>query len=185
MHQDGARTMARYNAWMNRKLISKAQDMGLERIEQDQKAFFGSIAATFQHIMIGDLVWLRRYAEAPFFQRLTSVLLNFPEPKSLHERIFSSWHAYTEARTRLDDILINFADSLTAEELATELEFRTMKGDVYRTPLWQLLTHLFNHQTHHRGQITTLMMQQGFDPGVTDLVAMLREAPLPSRSEAL
>lgn len=182
MQQDGARTMARYNAWMNRKLISKAQEMGLDRIEQDQKAFFGSIAMTFQHIMVGDLVWLSRYAAAPLFQRLTVPLSNFPTPKSLNEKIYSTWKGFAEARTRLDDILVAFADGLTSEELALELEFHTMKGDVYRTPMWQLLTHLFNHQTHHRGQITTLMMQQGFDPGVTDLVAMLRESPLPVRT---
>ena len=49
------------------------------------------------------------------------------------------------------------------------------RGQKQECPLWWTVAHLFNHQTHHRGQITTLLMQQGCDPGVTDLYAMLRE----------
>ena len=58
------------------------------------------------------------------------------------------------------------------------LAYRDSQGHAHEHPLWWAVSHFFNHQTHHRGQVTTLLSQLGRDPGVTDLVAMLRQAPL-------
>jgi uncharacterized damage-inducible protein DinB len=63
---------------------------------------------------------------------------------------------------------------LTAEKLAAPLRY-TRKGMGHANPLWWSVAHLFNHQTHHRGQVTTLLRQAGLDPGVTDLMAMFWE----------
>jgi uncharacterized damage-inducible protein DinB len=64
--------------------------------------------------------------------------------------------------------------TLDAERLAALLAYRNSRGDAFEHPLWWAVTHFFNHQTHHRGQLTTLLSQQGLDPGVTDLIALLR-----------
>ena len=67
------------------------------------------------------------------------------------------------------------------QSLAGTLRY-VRRGAPVELPMWAVVTHLFNHETHHRGQITTLLMQAGQDPGVTDLVAMLNEASsLPER----
>src|SRR5690606_41600094 len=76
-------------------------------------------------------------------------------------------------RGATDDELSRWVATLDAERLAGPLEF-VRRGELQSSPLWWSVIHLFNHQTHHRGQVTTLLMQQGIDPGVTDLIAMLR-----------
>ncbi len=76
-------------------------------------------------------------------------------------------------RAKTDDAIDAFVATLTAEKLAGPLRF-LRRGVLNELPLWHAVAHLFNHQTHHRGQVTTLLMQAGEDPGVTDLVAMLR-----------
>ena len=64
--------------------------------------------------------------------------------------------------------------TLDAGRLAAPLAYKNFRGDAFEHPLWCAVTHFFNHQTHHRGQLTTLLSQQGLDPGVTDLIALLR-----------
>jgi uncharacterized damage-inducible protein DinB len=65
---------------------------------------------------------------------------------------------------------------LTAERLDCDFEYKRASGEAFRHPLWWVISHFFNHQTHHRGQVTTLLKQVGVDPGVTDMVIMLRES---------
>ena len=57
-----------------------------------------------------------------------------------------------------------------------QMHYSNTKGVQRQHPVWQALSHFFNHQTHHRGQATTLLMQAGVDPGVTDLLAMVDSA---------
>ena len=64
--------------------------------------------------------------------------------------------------------------TLDAERLAAPLAYRNSRGDAFEHPLWWAVTHFFNHQTHHRGQLTTLLSEQCLDPGVTDLITLLR-----------
>jgi uncharacterized damage-inducible protein DinB len=73
-----------------------------------------------------------------------------------------------------DDELSAWVSGLTHERLAAPLVY-TRRGQKQESPLWWAVAHVFNHQTHHRGQITALLTQQGYDPGATDLFAMLRE----------
>ena len=65
--------------------------------------------------------------------------------------------------------------ALAPADLDRPVRYRTMDGSAYDHPLWWAVSHMFNHGTHHRGQITTLLKQLGRDPGVTDLMIMLRE----------
>jgi uncharacterized damage-inducible protein DinB len=78
-------------------------------------------------------------------------------------------------RKALDARMASWADQLDEAALSVEFSFKTTAGATVRSLLWQTVGHVFNHQTHHRGQITTLLTQQGLDIGSTDLVAMLRE----------
>jgi uncharacterized damage-inducible protein DinB len=80
-------------------------------------------------------------------------------------------------RAATDKIIIDWIDNLNESDLAATLTYRRTTGDQTASmPLRLVLTHFFHHQTHHRGQVTTLLSQQGIDPGVTDLIAM-PEAP--------
>lgn len=164
-----ARAMARYNRWMNDKLFAAAAKLTDAERKQDRGAFFGSIHRTFNHLLLADRVWLGRF---------TGASLNDGEMgpggiRTLDQELYADFDELRRERSITDDALDAFVATLTAEKLAGDLRY-LRRGAVNELPLWHAVAHLFNHQTHHRGQITTLLSQAGQDPGVTDLVAMLR-----------
>ncbi len=161
--------LARYNRWMNDKLYGVAATLSDEARKRDAGAFFGSIHATFNHILLADRIWLARF---------TGVTI--PEGdmgpdgiRSLDQELYADFEELRQERARTDDALSAWVSELTAERLAGPLVF-VRRGQKQESPLWWSVAHVFNHQTHHRGQITTLLSQAGCDPGVTDMVAMLR-----------
>ena len=98
--------------------------------------------------------------------------------RSLDQELYFDFEDLRRERALTDDELSAWVSGLTHEQLAAPLVY-TRRGQKqkhkHKPPLWWAVAQLFNHQTHHRGQITTLLTQQGCDPGVTDLFAMLRE----------
>src|SRR5690606_24046083 len=94
--------------------------------------------------------------------------------RSLDQELYADFDDLRAERARTDDELSAWVSGLTQERLAAPLVFMR-RGQKHESPLWGPVAHVFNHQTHHRGQITTLLTQQGCDPGVTDLFAMLRD----------
>ena len=161
--------MARYNRWMNDKLYAVSDQLTDAERKADRGAFFGSIHRTFNHILLADRVWLGR---------LHGVALQEGEMgpggiRSLDQELYSDFDELRRERTRTDEEIDAYAATLTDEKLAGNLRY-LRRGVVNEFPLWHAVAHLFNHQTHHRGQVTTLLMQAGHDPGVTDLIAMLR-----------
>ncbi|MGC4064720.1 MAG: DinB family protein [Polyangiaceae bacterium] len=128
-----------------------------------------SIHGTFNHLLAADKIWLSRFRDEP-------VLDGFMGPgiRSLDQELHSNFDELRGERARIDAELEGWASELTEDRLMAPFAYR--RGGRRQTePLWWAVAHVFNHQTHHRGQITTLLSQTGHDPGVTDLVAMLRE----------
>jgi uncharacterized damage-inducible protein DinB len=82
-------------------------------------------------------------------------------------------------RRKSDAKIQSWAQGLSEESLRSLLRYRTSTGEEHEHPIWWALSHFFNHQTHHRGQVTTLLKQLGIDPGVTDLAVMLRAGSHP------
>ncbi len=162
MHVAAARSHARYNQWMNEKLYALAAELSPEERLRDVGAFFKSIHGTLHHLIVADRIWLSR------FEGTTLT----PDPSL--EKDFDKLHA---ARKIEDERVIRFADSLTEAALAADFKYKNLRGDPFEHPLWYAVDHFFNHQTHHRGQATTLFMQLGKDPGVTDLTAFMRLVP--------
>jgi len=165
---------ARYNRWMNEKLYASAASLGDDARKRDVGAFFKSIHGTFNHLLLADRVWLAR------FQGVTAPDgFMGPGIRSLDQELYADFEELRRERALTDDELTVWTSELTDERLAAPLVYLRL-GQKHEVPLWWAVAHLFNHQTHHRGQITTLLMQQGRDPGVTDLFAMLRaEAATP------
>jgi uncharacterized damage-inducible protein DinB len=152
-------TMARYNQWMNQKVYAVCADIpDLER-KSDRGAFFKSIDGTLNHILVGDLIWLGRFTQQPFVARLD------------HE-LYTDFSELRAERERLDRLIIDWTQNLCSDWLNLDLSYTNSSGVSRTLPHWLLVTHLFNHQTHHRGQLTTVLNQMGYDAGVTDLPAM-------------
>ncbi|NWF36605.1 DinB family protein [Mariprofundus sp. KV] len=168
--------MARYNQWMNRKLFAKVAELPADAIEEDRDAFFGSILGTLNHILIADLFWLHRFAtSANCREALAHPLTEFPTPASLREILFNDFSELTDNRRALDGLILDFSETWADKLLAEPIRYRNMAGEKQQRALGELLQHFFNHQTHHRGQATTLLFQAGIDPGPTDLLVMMME----------
>jgi uncharacterized damage-inducible protein DinB len=165
----------RYNRWMNDKLYALVATLSDEERKRDRGAFFKSIHGTLNHLLLADRAWLARFQGVAAPDGFMA-----PGIRSLDQELYADFQELRRERALTDDKLSAWVSSLVPERLAAPLTYLRL-GQQQRFPLWWAIAHLFNHQTHHRGQLTTLLSQQGLDPGVTDLVAMLRqEAQAPS-----
>ena len=122
-------------------------------------AFFKSIHGTLNHVLVADYLWLSRLDAEPCAIR------------SLDEELYGDFDELRKQRGFTDDRLDRVIAALTNERLAGDLTYRRASGnhETVTTPLTLVFMHFFNHQTHHRGQVTTLLMQCGVDVGRTDL----------------
>ncbi|WP_248796499.1 DinB family protein [Pseudomonas sp. MWU13-2105] len=165
--------MASYNQWMNAKLYEAAKGLSEEELGADRKAFFGSILGTLNHLAAGDRVWLQRFARHPARYPSLEPIRQLPTPERLDQLLFASFHALAVHRAWLDQIIIDWGHSVTESDLDQSLHYKNMKGVAAEKDFYGLVMHFFNHQTHHRGQVTTLLSQAGIDVGATDLVALI------------
>jgi uncharacterized damage-inducible protein DinB len=149
--------MARYNRWMNKKLYAICADIPDAERRKDRGAFFKSIHGTLNHLLFGDTVWMGRFQGRDIPTKIIA---------ELHAD-FDELHA---AREVMDLRIIEWSLALTPQWLAAPFRFTSNVDRRTRTlPAWALVAQLFNHQTHHRGQLTTLISQSGLDPGITDI----------------
>ena len=165
--------MASYNRWMNAKLYEAAGKLSREEIAAERKAFFGSLLGTLNHIVVGDTIWLKRFATHPAGHAALDPVRKLAMPSSLDQILFADFAALSAHRKLLDQVIDGWAAALTEEDLAHVLQYANTKGVVGRRKFSSLVLHFFNHQTHHRGQATTLLFQAGQDVGITDLLMLI------------
>jgi len=170
--------MARYNQWMNRRLYDKVQLLPADEIAKDRGDFFGSILGTLNHILVADLFWLRRFSSSQQCKDALAPMREMTMPSSLRDVLFNDIQILRSKREEMDALILNFSATWNEEMLASPIRYRNMAGEKHQQPLGALLQHLFNHQTHHRGQVTTLLFQGGIDPEATDLLVMMMEENL-------
>ena len=169
---DHFRLMAPYNAWMNARLYVAAERLTADEIARDRGAFFGSILGTLNHLVASDLIWFGRLANHPPLSGRIN-LAGLPEPTSVRFTVAGDLAGLRPIRERLDRMIVGFVDGLTEADIAGTFDYRRTDGTRQRKVLSSVLSHIFNHQTHHRGQVTTLLFQAGIDVGVTDLLALI------------
>ena len=169
------RALARYNSWMNQRIYAEARELDDAARKRDLGAFFGSVAGTLNHVLLTDRIWMARFTgdEGSYTSRdRFGVPIGF---EGLSQIVFPVFAELWRNRELLDRQIEFWARSLTNDELTSNLSYFNTTGRRFSHPLWQAVTHFFNHQTHHRGQVTTLLHQLGKEPGVTDFVAFARE----------
>lgn len=172
---DHLRLMSAYNAWMNVKIYDAASRLTSGELRCDRKAFFGSILGTLNHLAVGDTIWLKRFARHPAGFVELEPLASRSGPTRLDQILFDDLSQLARYRTELDSIISTWIDTLDDSHLDHDLRYTNMKEVEYLRSFFALLLHFFNHQTHHRGQVTTLLSQAGVDIGVTDLLALIPE----------
>jgi uncharacterized damage-inducible protein DinB len=165
--------MAAYNQWMNARLYESAGSLPPETVSLDRGAFFGSILGTLHHLVNGDTGWLKRFANSPAHSRSLDPVRQLESPAALDEIRFRELPELLARRTLLDAVIVEWSNELTDGDLGETVAYVNMKGEKHSKQLGALLMHFFNHQTHHRGQATTLLTQAGAEVGITDLLALL------------
>jgi uncharacterized damage-inducible protein DinB len=155
--------MARYNRWQNENLYGAADRLSDEERRRERGSFFGSIHKTLSHLLWADCTWMSRFADWP------KPAVGIPGSVSL----FPDWDNLKTERKNSDTKLLQWADTLDPAWMTGDLTW--FSGAVNREvskPRWQLVVHLFNHQTHHRGQVHAMLTQAGSRPSDTDLFVM-------------
>lgn len=156
---DYCKRFARYNRWQNQSVYAAAGKLPDGTRKRNMGAFFRSIHGTLNHLVVGDQLWLDRFEGVP-----TSIT-------SLDQELHDDFDELTKKRELTDNRLDRLVASLDDTRLAGTLKFRRLSGDKgeLTLPVSIVMMQFFNHQTHHRGQVTTLLMQCGVDVGVTDM----------------
>lgn len=171
-HLQQFRRFAQYNTWFNSRLYEVVASLAEEERQRDLGAFFGSIHRTLSHILLTDRMWLGRISKHPHgFRSLEKTPLVF-EIESLAQVLYPSFSDLAVQRRETDTAIEAWVAELTPEVLESDLSYARSTGQAMVAPFWHVVAHLFNHQTHHRGQVTTLLSQLGRDPGSTDFMAI-------------
>lgn len=165
--------MAGYNAAMNGKMHAAAARLPAHELLAPRGAYFGSLLGTLNHLVAADAIWLRRFSRHPAGHDTLDPVRAMQAPTGLDQMRFEQLDGWWAHRQWLDAIIGLWVNQLSEADLLHVLEYANMKGVVSRKRMSSLALHFFNHQTHHRGQATTLLSQAGVDFGVTDLLASI------------
>ncbi len=159
--------MARFNAWANDRLYGCVAGISEEAYREDRKAYFGSIHNTLNHLLVVDRLWTHRIEGSDH------------GIKSLDQILYGDFESLRAARKTEDEALVDLVDGLSEEELRGSVTYGRMIGDgMHTTRREHILLTLYNHQTHHRGQVHAMLTQQGIDPPPLDVIYLLEDLGL-------
>ena len=155
--------MARYNRWQNENLYGVADGLPEEERRRERSAFFGSIHKTLSHLLWADRTWMNRFTDVakPQVGIAGSV------------ELYPDWANLKDERADFDRIIVEWADGVDQPWLSADQTYYSgAAGRELTRPRWQMVTHMFNHQTHHRGQVHCMLTQAGGKPHDTDLTLL-------------
>jgi len=156
-------SLAAYNKWANRRLYEACGRLDESDYRAPRQSFFGSIHATLNHILVGDRIWLGRLEG-----RQSGI-------KALDQILYDDLAELRIARTAEDERVERTVAAIAAPALGQPFTYRNMAGEAKSFPLGDVLMHLFNHQTHHRGQVHGLLSATPVPPPSLDLILFLAE----------
>lgn len=165
--------LSKYNTEMNIRVHQAAQKLSSEELGRERGAFFGSILGTMNHLIVGDSIWLHRISAHPSHFSSLQKMNQWDKPSALNQVLVTDLASWSHRRRALDQIIGEFVLEVRPADLSSSLDYLSTEGIANRKPLTNILLHFFNHQTHHRGQISTMLFQAGVDVGVTDLLSFV------------
>ena len=159
--------LARYNTLANQRLYGACSQLDDGELKQIRPAFFKSIHGTLNHILIGDRIWMTRFQG----QEIAST--------GLDSILYEDFQQLREARILEDANIEAFFERFEEDFLKRTIRYKNNAGNIHEDPVTLLITHFFNHQTHHRGQIHDLLTQTKFPPPSLDMHRLIRPEPTP------
>ena len=154
-----------FNAWANRRMFEATAGLTDEELARDLKSSFPSLRDTLVHIVGAEWVWLTRW------QGTSPTSLPTSKSGLTHAQIVEWWREIDSERAA-------FLKSLAPSEIDRVIAYTNFAGVNYAFPLWQMLRHLVNHSSYHRGQVMTMLRQLGKPAVQTDMILMYQEAEL-------
>jgi uncharacterized damage-inducible protein DinB len=162
MNLQDLQTMIDYHYWARDRLLDALDGLTPEQYNRDLGSSFKSIRETLTHLYAAEWAWYSRWrGDSP-----TALLPadRFPDMAALRE----VWHE-NERNVRA------FVDSLGADGTNRSIEYKLLNGQPGTSPVWQMVQHVVNHASYHRGQITTMLRQMGVPPAKSmDMIAYYR-----------
>jgi uncharacterized damage-inducible protein DinB len=153
--------LAAYNRWANRRMYDDAATLADEVRKRPAGLFFGSVHGTLNHLLVADYVWMRRFTG------------DGPVPERLSQILYEDFAELRAAREQEDERIFGFVTGL--RNYNQVLSYQNSKGTTYQQELAPALTHFFNHQTHHRGQVHAGLTIAGIrEPASLDLLNLQR-----------
>jgi uncharacterized damage-inducible protein DinB len=169
MSIENFRQLADYNHWANRRLYAAAMEMPDEQYRRPTGVFFGSLHGTLNHLLLTDRIWLKR---------LTG---EGEHPNQLAALLFDNLHELARARMAEDARLSKVVNGYSDADLVAPVSYQTTSGKPHQQLLQDILLHLFNHQTHHRGQAhACCSIVTGKEPPTLDLLMFQRGLAAPT-----
>lgn len=150
---------AAYNMWANRRLYEAAAELSDTDYRRDEKAFFGSVHGTLNHILVGDMIWMQRFTgTGPVLKDLNAVL---------HDSLIE----LRIARDKEDQHISDWVSSMSDKDFAGQLTYMPVTTpEPVTTKYAPAVAHFFNHQTHHRGQVHALLTRLSGSAPSLDLI---------------
>ena len=165
---------AKYNGSVNQSVLELLKPLKKEQIMMETKAYYPSIFETLLHNMIADLNWLKRYRDVfKENKALSNSKLVSLEEKSLRKEFESDYTKLYQYRKQADDVIIQFVNEMDESKLNSVIKYKNYKGEDVEKELWKTLLHWFNHQTHHRGQISVLLDLLGIDHDYSSMMTRI------------
>lgn len=169
------RMMSLYNQRMNNQLMGHCLTLSADILTKDTDSFFPNIISYWNHILFGDLILLGRLAANNIGSLSPLDFSEFPKPISPQDIYHTNLLDIALLRTQIDVLIIRYCKNLTENDCDRFITYTTTEGDVISKAVADITQHIFNHQTHHRGQLTCLMSQAGVDYGCMDLPVIVTE----------
>ncbi|WP_318400404.1 DinB family protein [Photobacterium leiognathi] len=169
------RMLAHYNQRMNNQLLSACQQLTDEQLHQNNNAFFPSVMAHWNHILFGDLIMLRRLIANNIVEVDAEVLQQLPVAKKINDTFVTTMDELSALRGLVDTVYIEITQAFTPSTCREIVKYTTTAGLLIERNVGEFCQHIFNHQTHHRGQLTCILSQFNVDFGCTDLPIVVPE----------
>ena len=160
------RRMALYNQWANARLYAACADLSDAERKAARKAFFGSIHRTLNHLLLCDRMWLSRIEPG-----------RTPITDPLDTELYTDFAELRREREKQDAAILAYVDAQTETSLGAMKRYANASGQPQETRHGTILQHLFNHHTHHRGQVHDMLSQTAVAPPPLDLIYFVRQVP--------
>lgn len=159
---DKIKSLFQYNSWANHRTLDSCAALSTEEFTRDLRSSFPSARDTLVHLMLVEWIWLERWLGKS--QSTYPPANEFPDLAAVRAR-----------GAEIEKNLTQFVSALTQEGLLRRVDYKNTKGVPYHNAMWEMMFHLVNHQTYHRGQVATFLRQLGHKPTAEDLAVFFGE----------